>query len=584
MRKLLLSIIALFTTISIMAAGDGKTKANAIDFDWVNGHEHEGTLWYRVDLSEIGGKVDTLALSLANLSDESAKVKVEASATISISIPGFSYSTETEVKGVEYTIAARDHKIWSHSIRELLELNVRYLHLQFSSTQKLSLSVEKEGDMDAEPVEIASCENSQLLNWNTSVKQSGLQTKWYEIDLATIKQNGEHLQLTFTNNTNNVVVVMGEILHTCGSDNAIPYVCPVPAGMSVSQVINYNMFALVPHPKHFYVSATAIPTTASSILDLKDVRSKDDIMAFVPQDLNTIQAAEVELVANTFSASADPTDCNKAITINRGVKYEQQAGTTKWYRVTDDLLNRLSISPDIAFINNGKKAANVTVAAAVSCDYSTFGMSTITLPTWADLTVFPSRLIGNLLDKTLNQDVTEMYLQVTTDQPIAFGIDIDYGFGLGCDAATSFDWTKGHTQEAKSAQWYEFDVNDVKKNHNVKLTFTNNSNGIAWIATLLSLECPFDNALPLLFPVPAGASVDKVIDYNYFAATKLERLYVAIVTDENISIKAQTIKAAPSASDMAACQNAVVLKQGVMYDKPAGRPVCYRIQTVQISI
>ncbi len=573
MRKFLLSAIALLMTISTMAVGlgNGSSKVNAIDFDWINGHEHEGTLWYRVDLFEIGGMVDsTLSLSLKNLSDASAKVTVDVSATITISIPGFSYSEETTVTGVEYTIAAEENKLWSQNIRELLELNIRYLYLELNTTEKIALSAEYEESVNAKPVEVASCENSQLLDWNSTIKQSGLETKWYEIDLATIKQNGEHLQLTFTNKTDKVVVVMGEILHTCGSDKAIPYVCPVPAGSSVSQVINYNLFALVPHPKHFYVSATAIPTTATSILDLKDVRSKEDIMAFVPKDLDAIKAAEVELTAKTISASANPTDCNQAVTINRGVKYEQQAGTTKWYRVTDELLNKVSLFPDVAFINNGKKAANVTIAATVSCEYSTFGMSTITLPTWADFTMFPSNLIGKLLDKSLNQDVTEMYIQVTTDQPIAFGIDIDYGFGLGCDAATAFDWTNGHTQEAKSAQWYEFDVNDVKKNHNVKLTFTNNSNGIAWIATLLSLECPFDNALPLAFPVPAGASVDKVIDYNYFASTKLERLYVAIVTDENISIKAQTIEATPSVSDMTACQNAVVLKQGVMYDKPAG--------------
>jgi hypothetical protein len=51
--------------VFMMAVGNatGKDKANAIDFDWVDGHEHVGTKWYRVDLSEIDGLVDpTLAL------------------------------------------------------------------------------------------------------------------------------------------------------------------------------------------------------------------------------------------------------------------------------------------------------------------------------------------------------------------------------------------------------------------------------------------------------------------------------------------------------------------------------------------
>ena len=41
MRRFLLSILATMMTISMMAvgAGTGKDKANAIDFDWANGHK-----------------------------------------------------------------------------------------------------------------------------------------------------------------------------------------------------------------------------------------------------------------------------------------------------------------------------------------------------------------------------------------------------------------------------------------------------------------------------------------------------------------------------------------------------------------
>jgi hypothetical protein len=292
-------------------------------------------------------------------------------------------------------------------------INSQTAYIRFNATQELTVQlnyvVVNEEVMNAKPVEIASCEKSQLLDWNSTIKQSGLETKWYEIDLSTIKQNDEHLQLTFTNKSNNIVVVMGEILRACEGDT-LPYICPVPAGMSVSQVINYNLFALLPHPKHFYISATVIPTTATSIMEFKDVRSQADLMKFVPKDLSAIQAAEVELTANTISALVDPTACNKATTMARGVKYEQAAGTTKWYRVTDELLNKLSLIPDVAFINNGKQAANITLAASVDCEHSTFGMSTFSLPTWADLTVFPIRLLGDLMDKALNEDVTEMYI------------------------------------------------------------------------------------------------------------------------------------------------------------------------------
>ena len=443
-------------------------------------------------------------------------------------------------------------------------------YIRFNATQELTVQlnyvVVNEEIMNAKPVEVATCEKSQLLDWNSTIKQSGLETKWYEIDLATLKQNDEHLQLTFTNKSNNIVVVIGEIMRACEGDT-LPYICPVPAGMSVSQVINYNLFALVPHPTHFYVSATVIPTTATSVMEFKDVRSQADLMKFVPKDLGAIQDAEVELTVNTISALANPADCNQATTIARGVKYEQAAGTTQWYRVTDELLNQLSLLPDVAFMNNGKQAANITVAAGVDCEHSTFGMSTFSLPTWADLTVFPIRLLGDLLDKALKQDVTEMYLQVTTDQPIAFGVDIDYGFGLGCDDAREFDWTQGAVIEKGDAQWLSFDITSVKQNkQQVRLTLTNESNSTAWVAMLTSLTCPFDVALPLVFPIPAGVSVDKVVDYSYFAATKLDELYVALITEETISVKAVAEKSQASASDYAACENAIEVKSGEAYE------------------
>ena len=444
------------------------------------------------------------------------------------------------------------------------------VYVRFEADQEVTIEVKhivvNEEVMNAKPIVISTCETSEKLDWNSVITQKGAVTKWYEIDLASIKQNDEHLQLSFTNKTENIVVVMGEILATCGAKDTIPYVVPLLPGQTVSQAINYNMFALLPHPKHFYVSATVIPTTATSITDFKDVRSKDDIMAFVPTDLEMMQAAEVELVASTVSALVDPTACNDAATILRGVKYEQAGGTTKWYRVTDDLLNSLSLIPDLAFINNGKKAANVTIAATVDCEHATFGMSTISVPTWADLTVYPSRLIGNLLDKALNGDVKEMYLQVTTDQPIAFGIDINYGFGFGCDDARKFNWETGATIKAGDFQWLEFDITSAKKNEQqVRLTLTNESNSLAWVAMLVSLTCPFEVAVPVVFPIPAGMSVDKVIDYSYFASTRLDQLYVALVTEENISVKAVAEKAQASAGDMAACANAVEVKNGEAY-------------------
>ena len=85
MRKFLLFAIATMMSVAMMAAGgDGSSESKAIYFDWENGHEHVGTKWYRVDLSQIKGMVDpTLALYLTNLTDESVKVTMNEYVEIS---------------------------------------------------------------------------------------------------------------------------------------------------------------------------------------------------------------------------------------------------------------------------------------------------------------------------------------------------------------------------------------------------------------------------------------------------------------------------------------------------------------------
>ena len=190
-------------------------------------------------------------------------------------------------------------------------INSQTAFIRFNATQELTVQlnyvVVNDEVANAKPVEIATCEKSQLLDWNATYTQAGLETKWYQVDLATIKNNDQHLQLSFTNKSKNVVVVMGEILPNCSSKDTIPYILPIPAGKTVSQVINYNLFALVPHPEHFYVSVTVVPTIATSLMDLKDVRSQADIMKLVPMDLAAIQNTEVELTTNAISAKLTST-------------------------------------------------------------------------------------------------------------------------------------------------------------------------------------------------------------------------------------------------------------------------------------
>jgi hypothetical protein len=65
-------------------------------------------------------------------------------------------------------------------------------------------------------------------------------------------------------------------------------------------------------------------------------------------------------------------------------------------------------------------------------------------------------------------------------------------------------------------------------------------------------------------------SVDKVIDYSYFAATRLDHLYVGVTTDSKISILAEAQSAEASDTDKDGCANATLLENAKNYTHPGG--------------
>ena len=426
----------------------------------------------------------------------------------------------------------------------LLNLTMQYVELDVVTTPTVSAP---------------SCEKSFVFDWNSSIKHKAYATKWYEFDLSSLKQNGEQVQLSFTNHSDSMVVVMGTILLDCSSKDSIPYALPIPAGKTVSKVFEYSILAASPLERA-YVSVTMVPTTITSLADLKSVKTKEDAMALISLNMDT----EVELTATKTSALVDPTACEAAPTITKGVTYTQEAGTTKWYRVSDALLDELSFFPEVTFVNNGDKAANITLGTTVGCDYGILTRGTVTVPTWFDLTMTLTKFTGLLVDKLVNQDVTEYYIEVTTDEPIMFGVDIAYGNAFGCDNANEFDWNTGVTLTPRDAKWYHIDLTDLKANEEqVKLTFTNTTNSIAWVAAFLTYECPFRVGLPMIFPVPAGVSVDKWIDYSFIASAPTNDLYLAVYTDTPLEIKAE--KETAVITPVTDCVNATVVEPNVQY-------------------
>ena len=548
MRRFLLLTIATMMTISMMAigAGDGKDKANAIDFNWTVGHEHEAVeaLWYNVDLAPVDD-AKYLVLYVTNLAeDEAANVKVGFSA-MGVTLEGL--DTVVAVGGnfrLELPMEMLNSLIEDLGLGAFLGTSIKLdnVTLSLQSDQKVYLAAKVyETVKDYVKEEVAN--NSETIDWNSGVVLEPLITKWYEVDIASLKKNKQHLYVSFKSYATETAAILTSLLV---NDSIMTLPIPVKAGFSFGQTIDYQLLAKLPVNK---------------------IR------------LGVTSTAKVEIATSVRSAiAADPTPCLNAINPKHGVEYVHKAGSSEWYKISLDLLKSKVAYSNIYLENKSGKTAHVTIGAVTDCQYTTGSTITLPIPAGLNIGAVAPNLLGNIVEqlvrfeKAYNKvDAADVYLQIKSDQDINFGLDVVNATTNPClrEDLVTFDWNKGAKIQAGTPVWYDVDLTTVKKTgKHVKLTFTNHTDSLVWAATIVSVDCPAKLTMPLLVPVPAGMSVDKFIDYNYFAVANVDNIYVGVVADGVLEMAATTYNAviAPSAD----CLNAVEVTSDFSYIQSAG--------------
>ena len=546
MRKILLSAITLMMSVAMMAIGlgDGTSKANAIDFDWANGNVHESSeaLWYDVDMTPVDD-AKYLVLYLTNLADEAATVHID------MSVQGY----DANMSGIDTIIAAGDYyrfEFPKEMINTLLETyglsayadKIKDLSLSLQSDQKVMLAANVY-TTEAEFIQQEVLTHLEEIDWNKGVKQDALSTKWYEVDITSVKNNQQHLQVSFKNYANETAVlavsfILNNEIHT------LPI--PVPAGFERSQVIDYQILRLVPS-RSIKVGVTSTAT--------------------------------IEVATSVKSALAeDQTPCLTAIDQQHGVEYTQAAGTTQWYKLSLDWLESQADYSSLYLANKGSQTAHVTIGMVPDCKYTTGTKVTLPIPAGFDLGLVAPNIVGRLLNELSRLerlygkvDSKDVYLEIHADQELGFGLDVVNATTNPClrEDLIAFDWNKGATLTPNVAQWYDIDITKVKDSgKHIKLTFTNPTNTIVWVASVVSIDCPAKLTMPMIMPIYPGMSVDKVIDYSFMAAQPIDNIYVGVVAEEAIIMGAATIDAV--VEEPIDCINHVEVKTGERYVHNAG--------------
>jgi hypothetical protein len=159
------------------------------------------------------------------------------------------------------------------------------------------------------------------------------------------------------------------------------------------------------------------------------------------------------------------------------------------------------------------------------------------MPAHFDLGILGPNVLGKLLKELARieriyskVDSKDIYLEIQSDQPIGFGLDVVNSTTSPClrNDLITFDWNKGaKVEKGNGMKWFDMDLDAVKAaGKHVKLTFTNHTDSLVWAATMVSVECPAKLTMPLLVPVPAGMSIDHVINYQLFAVADLHNIYI----------------------------------------------------------
>ena len=191
MKKFLLFAAAAMTSIFMMA-GNGSTKANAIDFDWDNGHVQEGskTLWYKVSLDPLYQEENpslTLHMVSQTLQDT---VQVTLQATV---------AGQSEER--TYTIMPGKTQSWSANAATLVRMKQTevYITLKTVATDeaariKLSAKVYDAVDLDE------ACKDAKTFNWTSGITQNKGVLQWFKVNLKDAKTaNKKDVKITMTN-------------------------------------------------------------------------------------------------------------------------------------------------------------------------------------------------------------------------------------------------------------------------------------------------------------------------------------------------------------------------------------------------
>ena len=447
-----------------------------------------GTKWYKLSLDLLKSKVKNSSVYFANKNNQRAHV------TFGL-VTDCMYSTGTTIT-VPVPAGLEVGATMPNVVGNLLEALEQFANA-YNKVDAADLFLEVTTDLpiqfglDVENTTTNPCLRSDLVtfDWDKGATVQAGKAVWYDMDLTTIKETGKHVKLTFTNHADSLVWATAVVSLDCPAKVTVPVVVPVPANLSVEHVVDYSFFAAV-NVDHIYVGVSA--------------------------------DGPLELAASTIDATASTVDCSDVKMVASGDTTLQAAGATKLYQLPLSLLDQEGRVAKLTFANQGKETAVIKAGFTVDCQYGIATYATIKVPQDINMSLnIPRRVIAEAR-RLLDEDITDIYLQITSSQPIAFIVDMQTTDTRACDAAELFDWQAwekdGIQLQANKDLWYKVDLRypleKLKNGENLTLSIANNDTVDVKVDVSVSPSCPMLVSYNKLITIPAKKSVSRDLTYD----------------------------------------------------------------------
>jgi len=513
MKKFLLCAMLSLISVFTMAIGrnDGSTKANAIEFDLEGkGVDHPGgTLWYRVDLAPLYKEDNpSMTLYLTNPSNVvGSSVDVSMKATV---------AGQEESK--EYTIAARQYKTYTANAKTLVTLKQKEIYLTLTSNGliKLSAKVFETEDLDE------TCKDARTLTWGVTAVQNPMYSAWWKVSLTPIKnEEGYDAQVTITNTGSKTVnLKIGQSLD-CPSSGMTKREYTLAAGESVVKKVPRDMITSV-QPNELYFGVENVESQVSMLVE----KVAQPPVPIIPA--SNLLPGENLHVTDTIESLPE--------------------GTTLYKISVADMDSITKYEPEFTYRNVGTSPAKVTIQMAFSRPAFSTSDTEYDLAEGAEeIVVYKKNMLEGM------DGVDSIYLLTTVTGKVNFyGRFKHVREGKACKTNIDFNWETGHTQEARTTQWYAIDVTEAKDNiKDIIVYLQNQGTATATVNASMAFDCPYIDLQEATRTIAAkSAPVTRRLGYSTYAMLS-DTIWIGLETNQDIKFWATMENAETKEADEA---------------------------------